>query len=74
LESARFVPAAEGNREDDLASQRLPAERIAASLQGRSRSFADIIRTCYPAAPRKAGEEGRGVVAVVLLPVVFRLD
>ncbi len=46
--------------------QRQPVERALPSLQGRGDRFADVIRACYPAASRRAGEEGRVLIAVTI--------
>ena len=40
--------------------------RFAASLKGRSSDFAGVIRACYPAGARRAGEEGSVLIAVMI--------
>ena len=43
-----------------------PVNWVAAELRGRSSDFASVIRACYPAGARRAGEEGTVTVAVTI--------
>ena len=43
-----------------------PVNWVAAELRGRSGDFASVIRACYPAGARRAGEEGTVIVAVTI--------
>ncbi len=65
-QSAPTAPTVGGEYQDGLSPQRAPVERVAASLQGRGSGFADVVRTCYPASARRAGEEGRLLIAVTI--------
>ncbi len=50
----------------DFLPRGAPVVRVAASLQGRSSGFANVIRACYPASARRAGEEGTVLTAVTI--------
>lgn len=49
-----------------VASQHGTVVRVAASLQGLSSGFANVVRACYPAQSRRASEEGKVLLAVTI--------
>jgi len=65
-ETAPTAPAFAGDYQDGHSQQRALVERVPASLQGRSKGFADAIRACYPAGARRDGEEGKILIAVMI--------
>ena len=55
-------PGTTGEISDDSAA----VDRVKASLRGISSDFASVIRACYPAGARRAGEEGTVAIAVAI--------
>lgn len=46
--------------------ERARSERVAPRLKGRNERLAALIDSCYPAGSRRAGEEGRAIVHLVI--------
>jgi periplasmic protein TonB len=59
-------PMVGADYQDGSASQHAAVVRVAASLQGLSSGFANIVRACYPAQSRRASEEGKVLLAVMI--------
>jgi protein TonB len=59
-------PAGGETKEGVLPSRGNAIDRMPASLQGISRDFAAVVRACYPAGPRRDGEEGLLKLAVTI--------
>lgn len=65
FETPEAVPTAPTG-DAEIPPRREPVARVAATLQGRSVNFANVIRACYPAGARRSGEEGRLLIAVLI--------
>ena len=50
----------------EIPGESAAVDRVNASLRGVSSDFASVIRACYPAGARRAGEEGTVAIAVAI--------